>query len=115
MNISSIVVQVNPKFLNIVVEDIKRNDLWEYSLHDEKGRIIVVIEGKNTEEEVSKLQALQALKHVSSAEMVFAYSADELEKAREALDNNSEIPSWLNDPNATLSDIKYNGDLKGKY
>ncbi len=115
MNISSIVVQVNPKYLDEVVENIKANDLWEYQLHDEKGRIIVILEGKDTEEEVSKLQTLQSLAHVSSAEMVFAYSADELEQAREALDANNTLPSWLNDPNANLKDIRYNGDLKGKY
>jgi len=115
MNISSIVVQVNPKYVDLVVGNIKENELWEYYLHDEKGRIIVVLEGESTEEEVAKLQALQELKHVTSAEMVFAYSADELEKARVALDNKQELPEWLNNPNAKLSDIKYGGDLKGKY
>ncbi len=115
MNISSIVVQVAPSYLDEVVTKIKESDLWEYHLHDDLGRIIVVIEGETTEEEISKLQDLQAMKHVSSAEMVFAYSADELENARELLDKNQEIPEWLNNPKAKLSDIKYGGDLKGKF
>ncbi|MEN8139408.1 MAG: chaperone NapD [Bacteroidota bacterium] len=115
MNLSSIIVQVSPKYLDDVIKSITESDLWEYHLHDDKGRIIVTIEGENAEEEVSKLQELQALKHVVSAEMAFAYSADELEKAREKLDDNQKLPKWLNNPNANLSDIKYGGDLKGKY
>jgi len=115
MNISSVVVQVAPKYLDEVIAKINESDLWEYHLHDDVGRLIVTIEGKDVEEEVSKLQKLQALKHVTSAEMVFAYSEEELEKARELLDKNKEIPKWLNDPKAKLSDIKYGGDLKGKY
>ena len=115
MNISSIVVQVPPSHLEDVVTFIKKSELWEYHLHDEKGRIIVVIEGENIEEEIHKLQSLQAVEHVTSAEMVFSFSGDELEQARGELDNNTEIPDFLNNPNAELKDIRYSGDLKGRY
>ncbi|MEN8186186.1 MAG: chaperone NapD [Bacteroidota bacterium] len=115
MNLSSIVVQVNPSHLDEVIEVIQKSDLWEYQLHDEKGRIIVVIEGKDTEEEVAKLQELQAVKYVSSAEMAFSYSGDELEEARQFLAEKEELPNWLNDPDAKLSEIKYGGDIKGRF
>jgi nitrate reductase NapD len=84
-------------------------------MNDENGRIIVTIEGANTEEEIKKLKKLNAIPHVISAEMVFAYSEDELEQDRDKLEKiKDNIPEWLNDPNAKLRDIKYGGDLKGK-
>ncbi len=115
MNISSIVVQTSPSHVEKVVESIKQSDQWEYHLHDEQGRIVVVIEGENIEEEINKLQNLQKVDHVTSAEMVFSFSGDELEQARAELDNNTEIPDFLNNPDAELKDIRYGGDLKGKY
>ena len=53
MNLSSIVVQTRAENLDKVLEDVKASPDCEYHLHDEKGRIIVTIEGKNTEEEIS--------------------------------------------------------------
>ncbi len=115
MNLSSIVVLTKPEHLEEIINTIKSSDDYEYHLHDEKGRIIVTIEGKDTDEEIGKLMKLQALPHVISAEMVFAYSEDELEQAREELENSDDnIPTWLNDPDAPVRDIKYGGDLKGK-
>ncbi len=115
MNLSSIVVLTKPEYLEEIINTIKSSNDYEYHLHDEKGRIIVTIEGKDTDEEIGKLMKLQALPHVISAEMVFAYSEDELEQAREELENSDDnTPDWLNDPDAPMRDIKYGGDLKGK-
>jgi len=47
--------------------------------------------------------------------MQFAYSEDELDKAREKLDTSATMPDWLNDPNVDPNTIKYNGDLRGKF
>jgi len=114
VNLSSVVILTKTKYLEEVLKTVKASDDCEYHLHDEKGRIIVTIEGKDTEEEVDKLKKIQAIPHVISAEMVFAYSEDELEQAREKLERAEDnIPDWLNDPNANLRDIKYGGDLKG--
>ena len=55
MNLSSIVVLTKPEHLDEVLNVIKNTDACEYHLHDDKGRIIVTIEGKNTEEEITKL------------------------------------------------------------
>ena len=116
MNLSSVVVQTRPEHLDEVLRAIKASPDCEYHLHDEKGRIIITIEGKDTEEEVKKLKNVQALPHVVSAEMAFAYSEEELEQERRKLENAKDnIPDWLNDPNAKLRDIKYHGDLKGRF
>lgn len=115
MNISGILVQTRPENLEVVIAQIKENSCCEYHQHDEKGRIVVTIEGESVDEELNKLNQLKAFKKVIAADMMYAYSEDELEKARANLDANNELPSWLNDPNATAGDIKYNGDLKGRY
>jgi len=116
MNLSSIVVLTTPEYLEEVIDVIKSSPDYEYHLHDEKGRIIVTIEGKDTEEEIDKLKKLQATPHVISAEMAFAYSEDELEKEREKLEKTEDnIPEWLNDPDAKMRDINYGGDLKGRF
>ena len=54
MNISSIVVQTNPNFTEGVVELLKSSDYCDYHFHDEKGRIIVTIEGEGVEEEIAQ-------------------------------------------------------------
>ncbi len=116
MNLSSIVIQTRPEHLESVLKGVKSSPDYEYHIHDEKGRIIVTIEGKDTEEEIGKLKKLQAIPNVVSAEMAFAYSEDELDKERDKLENSKDnIPDWLNDPDATTRDINYGGDLKKRF
>lgn len=114
MNISGILVQTKPENIDSVIETIKSTDFCEYHMHDEKGRIIVTIEGEDVEEEIGKLKQLQVVKGVITADMMYAYAEDELDKIREELDKNNDLPGWLNDPNAKISDIRYNGDLTKK-
>ena len=40
MNISSIVVQTLPKYLDSVIKKKKKSGVCDYHMHDEKGRII---------------------------------------------------------------------------
>lgn len=116
MNISSIVVQTSPNYTDEVVEAIKNADYCDYHFHDEKGRIIVTIEGAGVEEEIAKLVKIQEMAHVIAADMSFAYSEDELNEERDKLElAGTEIPVWLNDENATKHDIVYNGDLKDRF
>ncbi|MDD4855892.1 MAG: chaperone NapD [Sulfuricurvum sp.] len=116
MNISSIVVQTNPTYTEEVVEILKSADFCDYHFHDEKGRIIVTIEGEGVEEEIAKLVKIQEMAHIISADMSFAYSEDELNAERDKLEAvGDDLPSWLNDENATKRDIKYNGDLKDRF
>lgn len=116
MNISSIVVQTSPQYVEEVAEVLKNTDYCDYHFHDEKGRIIVTIEGAGVEEEIAKLVKIQETAHVIAADMSFAYSEDELNEERDKLElAGTEIPAWLNDENATKNDIIYNGDLKDRF
>ena len=114
MNISSIVVQTLPKFLDSVVKDLQECEACDYHFHDEKGRIIVTIEGSGVEEELKKLRVVENIKHVASAEMQMAYSADELEEHMDVINNAEIVPKMLNDESMDPKDIVYNGDLKKK-
>lgn len=114
MNISSIVVQTLPKYLDEVVQNLKNCEACEYHLHDEKGRIIVTIEGQSVAEELEKLKIIEAIPHVVAADMQMAYSEDELDAHMEVIANGDAVPKMLNDDNIRASDIVYNGDLKKK-
>jgi len=114
MNISSIVVQTLPKFLDQVVEDLKNCEACDYHLHDEKGRVIITIEGAGVSEELAKLRIVEAIPHVISADMQMAYSEDELDEHMEVINNSDAVPKMLNEENVDPKDIIYRGDLKKK-
>jgi len=114
MNISSVVVQTVPKFLDEVVESLKNSDACDYHLHDAKGRIIVTIEGEGVSEELKKMKVIEMIPHVVSAEMQMAYSEDELDAHMERLDNADAVPKMLHDDDLKVEDIIYNVDLKKK-
>ena len=114
MNISSIVIQTLPKYLDEVVKSLKECEVCDYHMHDEKGRVIVTIEGKDVSDELKKLRVIESIPHVATADMQMAYSEDELDSNMEVLENADVVPSVLNDDTIDLKDIKYNGDLKKK-
>ncbi len=114
MNISSIVVQTLPKNIEQVVEDLKNCEACDYHLHDEKGRVIITIEGKNVEEELKKLRAIENIPNVISADMQMAYSEDELNSNINVLQNSDAVPKILNEKDIDPKDMVYNGDLKRK-
>ena len=114
MNISSIVVQTVPKFLDEVVESLKNCDACDYHLHDEKGRVIITIEGEDVSEELKKMKVIEMIPHVISAEMQMAYSEEELEANMLKMENSDLVPKMLNDEDVRVEDIVYRGDLKKK-
>ncbi len=114
MNVSSVVVQTLPKYLDQLVEDLKNCDACDYHLHDEKGRIIVTIEGEGVSEELKKMKIIESLPHVVSADMQMAYSEDELDIHMEQLSNADAVPKMLHDNDIKPEEIIYNGDLKKK-
>ncbi len=114
MNISSIVVQTTPKYLQEVVEALKNCDVCDYHMHDELGRIIITIEGDGVQEELKKLKVIEAIPHIISADMQMAYSEDELNSHLEVLANADAVPKVLKDENIDITEIQYNGDLKKK-
>lgn len=114
MNISSIVVQTLPQYLDEVVQSLKECEVCDYHMHDEKGRIIVTIEGKDVSDELKKLRVVESIPHVACADMQMAFSEDELDEKMKVLENADAVPAVLNDDEIDLKDIKYNGDLKKK-
>jgi nitrate reductase NapD len=114
MNISSIVVQTLPKYLNEVVQSLKDCEVCDYHMHDEKGRIIITIEGEGVSEELEKLRVIEEIPHVVAADMQMAYSEDELDAHMEVIANGDAVPKMLNDDTVNISNIKYNGDLRKK-
>ena len=114
MNISSIIVQTLPKYVDEVVESLKNCDLCDYHMHDEKGRIIITIEGEGVQEELKKLKVIEAIPHVMSADMQMAYSEEELSSHLEVIENADAVPKVLNDPTVSVANMVYNGDLKKK-
>ncbi len=114
MNISSIVVQTMPKFLDEVVESLKNCEVCDYHLHDEKGRVIVTIEGADVSEELGKLKVIEAIPHVIAADMQMAYSEDELDANIKVINESDAVPAVLNDENVDIDRVVYHGDLKKK-
>ncbi|MDA3946345.1 MAG: chaperone NapD [Helicobacteraceae bacterium] len=114
MNVSSIVVQTVPKYLEEVVQSLKECKVCDYHFHDEKGRIIITIEGESVSEELEKLRVVEELPHVVAADMQMAYSEDELNAHMEVINNADAVPKMLNDDTIDPTNIVYNGDLKKK-
>ena len=114
MNISSIIVQTLPKYVDEVVVSLKNCDVCDYHMHDEKGRVIVTIEGENVEEELKKLKVIEAIPHISSADMQMSYSEEELSRHMQVLENSDAVPKILNDKDVKVEDIVYHGDLRRK-
>ncbi len=113
MNISSIVVQVRSEYVDEVVEKLKEADFCDYHFHDKSiGKIIVTVEGEDVGEEIKKVKMIQAVPHVIAADMMMAYSEDELEKERSKLETGPNVPEMLNDDSIRAEDIVYHGDLK---
>ncbi len=114
MNISSIVVQTLPKYLDEVVQNLKSCEVCDYHMHDEKGQIIITIEGEGVQEELEKLRVIENISHVVAADMQMAYSEDELDQHIEVLNNADAVPKMLNDDDIDLDKVIYRGDLKKK-
>ena len=114
MNISSIVVQTLPKYVEEVIESLKACEACDYHLHDEKGRIIITIEGEGVSEELAKLRVVEAIPHVIAADMQMAYSEDELDEHMQVINDAELVPKMLHDDDLKPEDIIYNGDLKKK-
>jgi nitrate reductase NapD len=115
MNISSIVVQALPEYIDGLIETFKSSEICDYHLHDkEKGKIIVTVEGKGVEEEIEKLVKIQQLPHVIAADMMMTYQEDQLDEEIKKLEAEGPVPEMLNDDTLDARDIVYNGDLKKK-
>ena len=113
MNISSIVVKTTESKYQSVLEALQNSDFCEVHFHENE-KIVVTVEGDSTDEEIKKLKKIEVLSGVLSAEMVYAYSEDELESERNKIELSDTVPEWLNDDSIRAEQIKYKGDLKKK-
>lgn len=111
MNISSIVVKTTESKYQTILETLKTSDFCDVHFHEDE-KIVVTVEGASTDEEIKKLKKIEALQGVLSAEMVYAYSEDELEAERNSIELAGSVPEWLNDDSIRAEQIKYKGDLK---
>ncbi|WP_457600932.1 chaperone NapD [Hydrogenivirga sp.] len=115
MNISGVVVRTKPEYLEEVIRSLEDSGMCDVHFHDEKGRIIVTIEAETTEEEIFKMKAIQAIDHVLSADLVYAYSEEELEKAKEELVmEKGEVPRIIEEE-VPAERIKYYGHIYKDY
>ncbi len=116
MNISSIVVQCKQENYETLKEVLETSKLCDYHFGDkETGKIIITIEGKDVEEDIAKLTAIQATPNVIAADMMQTYQEDQLDDEIKRLNEAGEVPSMLNDTTLAPQDIIYNGDLKKKF
>jgi nitrate reductase NapD len=115
MNVSSIVVQALPEYVDELIAFFKEADYVDYHLHDkERGKIIVTVEGEGVEEEIEKLVKIQQLPHVIAADMMMTYQEDELDAEVKKLEAENPVPEMLNDEDMDVRDIEYHGDLRHK-
>lgn len=115
MNVSSIVVMAKSEDVESLVEVFSNCDFCEYHFHDaELGKIIVTVEGEGVDEEIEMIKHIQQTPKVISADMMMAYSEDELDRERDKVDMSNEIPKMLNDDSIDAKDIVYYGDIKKK-
>ena len=115
MNISSIVVQTLPENVESVIESLKESGVCDYHLHDPKGKIIVTVEGKDVEEDIEKLVAIQILPNIIAADMMMTYQEDQLDEEIKKLNEQGVVPEMLNAENVDPRNIVYNGDLKKRF
>ncbi|OQX73480.1 MAG: nitrate reductase [Campylobacteraceae bacterium 4484_4] len=115
MNVSSIVVQALPEYIDELVEIFSNATFCDYHFHDkEKGKIILTVEGESVDDEIKNLKTIQAVPHVIAADMMMSYSEEELDREIQKLNSMDPVPEMLNDDTIRAEDIVYHGDLKKK-
>jgi len=85
MNISGIVVKAAPAQVAEVMETLRTSGLCEVYFHDEAGRIIVTVEGEDTNEEIRKMKEIMGLPGVICANLAYTYNEEEIEGALEQM------------------------------
>lgn len=111
MNISSLIIRVKEIHAEELIKKLDASGLCECHLY-ENGKLIVTIEGQDTDEELQKLSSIKRFEEVIAADLIYAYSERELEEARNNIEIAESTPSWLNDDNIDAKSIKYGGDIK---
>ena len=114
MNVSSIIVKTLPENYDNVWANLQECDICEVHFGEkEKGVIIITIEGECVEEEIQKLQKIEEIPFIISADMHMSYCESEIDKMKENIDMNETVKELNTDK--PLEEIQYFGSLKGKY
>ena len=97
MNISGIVVKAAPENISRVIETLKASGLCEVHFTDNAGKIVVTLEGKDTNEEIRKLREIMNLPDVLCANLAYSYNEDEMENDLGRIERKTEaVPDALN-------------------
>ncbi len=98
MNISSLVIKAAPGKAEAVLEELRASGLCDVHFHDGQGRIVTTIEGRDIDEEMEKLKAIQGMPSVVAAHLAYAYSEDELARDMDRITaSGHEVPAGLLD------------------
>lgn len=76
MNISSAVVKTRPEHLAAVKATLADSGLCDIHFSDEKGRIVITIEGDDDSDEATKLKKIANLPAVVSADFAYTYRGE---------------------------------------
>lgn len=86
MNISSLIVKVLPADMEPALAVLRSSGLCNVHFHDQqKGAVVVTIEGKDVGEEMDKMRKIEQLPHVLGAALVYASSEAEPDAAVEGI------------------------------
>jgi len=77
MNFSAVAVFSKPESVDALTDQINQLPWAEVYHTDPSGKLIVMIDGENTEAEVENLKTLKTLEGVGAAEMVSHYFGEE--------------------------------------
>ena len=77
MNISSAVIKTLPENLAAVKTALEASGLCEVHFSDERGRIVISIEGDDDSDESTKLKKIADLPGVASADFAYTYRDDD--------------------------------------
>ena len=117
MNISSIVVRCMPEHYDGVKQWCEESEFCEFFIGEkEGGKIVVVIEAEDVNDEIARIMEIQRAPHVISAGMMMTYQED-LDAAVKELNAASDVPDLLErctEEEIDPSTVVYHGDLKKK-
>ncbi|AXP08659.1 chaperone NapD [Campylobacter hepaticus] len=105
-NLSSVLILTKEEYINDLKKAISKIPLCSVELC-ENGKMIVVIESENLEDELNSYKMLETLPHIISINMVFSYQ--NLDKDMQQAINSGAIQTITKNENA--KDIRYYGSI----
>ncbi len=110
MNISGLVVRVEPTLFEQALNEILERGLGEVPTHDGESKLVVVVEAEDTAAEMIIYKTIEDIDGVLSVELAYTYS-EEFDDAREYLEKSDPVPEALSD-DVPIEEIRYGGDVR---